>query len=139
MQKGYWNGEYAATFVAVLYKVGQAETQTWWQNRHIGQERQGILITYRGETWLIDNQHGEGYYKVTLGLGSPNVGHKSIANYEIIRELPENEWKRGIDREALKAESEAHDAWLEKNFPEQFAKLQALKEGLKAHREKYKL
>jgi hypothetical protein len=139
MKQGYWNGEPTATFVGVYYRVEKAETETWWQNRVIGTIRQGLLITYRKETWLIDNEHGDGYYKVTDGKGSPQCGHKSLGVYTVLRGIPDDEINTKLDKEGIDQEDHLHDKWLEKKYPEVYKRLQALKKSLNAHREKYKL
>lgn len=137
-QKGFWNGE-PATFNVVLYQVLPAEKETWWQNRHLGQQRQAVQITYGGQTWIIDNEHGDGYYKVTTGMGSPGCGHKSIDAHRIIRELPESEWKTEIDHAGLKAEQEMHDAWHKEHDPEGFERLMGLRETIREMQENRKL
>jgi hypothetical protein len=139
MLKGYWNGEPTATFEGVNYRVEKAETPTWWQNRVVGTIRQGILITYAGETWLIDNEHGDGYFKVTEGMGSPRCGHKSLGGYTIIDTISDSEIKTAVDRDGLTKEELQHDKWMQENFPETFERLQSLKRSLISHRETYKL
>jgi hypothetical protein len=132
LKPGYWNGE-PAQFKAVLYRVLEPETKTWWTISHVGEIRQAIQINYGGETWIIDNQHGDGYYKVTAGQGSPRCGHKSITDYEILGDVPEENWQIQYDHEAIKKENEAHDQWMARNHPEDHKKLMALREGLKEH------
>jgi hypothetical protein len=139
MRKGFWNGEPTATFVGVKYRVEKAEIETWWQNRVVGTIRQGLLITYGGETWLIDNEHGDGYYKVTTGMGSPRCGHKSLGNYTLLMGIPDDEINTDYEKEEIDWENRLHDTWLENNHPEVYKRMISLKESLLAHREKYNL
>jgi hypothetical protein len=136
MLTGYWNGDKSANFIGVIYKVDKAPTPTWWQNRVVGTERQGLMITYANQTWLIDNECGDGYYKLTEGLGSWRCGHKSLADYTIVREIPDEEIIMQYNEEKLAEETRLHDEWMEQNYPEDFKKLQALKASIRSFRNK---
>lgn len=138
LKQGYWNGE-PAQFKVVLYQVLKPKVATWWTNSHVGEIRQAIQITYGNQTWIIDNQHGDGYYKVTTGQGSPTCSHKSISDYEIIEDVPEEKWQKEYDHEAIRKENELHDQWMERNHPEEHKRMLALREGLKEHQRKYNL
>ena len=127
MQKGFWNGEDTATFVGVTYEVTKSDGELHWQNMFIGKRRQGVQITYEGSTWIIDNEHGDGFYKVTFGQGSPRCGHKSIFNPINIVEIPDNEINVEYDIEGLKSESEAHDKFMEEKNPEEFKRMVSLR------------
>jgi len=126
MQKGYWNGE-NATFVGVTYEVTKSEGPLHWQNRHIGQRREGIQITYGKETWIIDNQFGDGYHKVTVGLGSPTCGHKSVFNPINVFEIHDSGITKLIDWAGMEAENQAHDDYIKQVDPEAYERLQSLK------------
>lgn len=136
MLTGYWNGDKSANFIGVIYKVDKASTPTWWQNRIVGTERQGLIITYANQTWLIDNECGDGYYKLTEGLGSWRCGHKSLADYTIVKEIPDEEIITQYNEEKLAEESRLHDEWMEQNYPEDFKRLQALKASIRSFRNK---
>ncbi len=127
MKKGYWNGEHTATFVGVTYEVTQSDKELHWQNMFIGKRRQGIKITYNKSTWIIDNEHGDGHYKVTVGLGSPQCGHKSIFNPINVIEIPDDEINVKIDVDGFKAEDEAHDKFMEEKNPEEYKKIESLR------------
>lgn len=130
MKNGYWNGESTAVFSAIEYQPLQVENINHWQNRYVGKTRQAIKITYEGETWLIDNEHGDGYYKVTKGMGSPGCGHKSISKYLFIKDLDDSEIKVEYDYLALKKETAEQDEFIKINSPEDHKKLIALREML---------
>lgn len=136
MLTGYWNGDKSATFIGVIYKVDKAPTPTWWQNRVVGTERQGLVITYANQTWLIDNECGDGYYKLTQGFGMWQCGHKSLADYTIVKEVPDEEIITEYNSEKLAEESQLHDEWMEQNYPEDFKRLQALKASIRSFRNK---
>jgi hypothetical protein len=136
MLTGYWNGDKSANFIGVIYKVDKAPTPTWWQNRIVGTQRQGLMITYANQTWLIDNECGDGYYKLTEGLGSWRCGHKSLADYTIVKEIPDEQINKEYNGEKLAEESRLHDEWMEQNYPEDFKRLQALKASIRSFRNK---
>ena len=128
MQNGYWNGEPTATFVGVTYEVTKIEdTPLSWLNSHVGKRRQGIQITYSGQTWIIDNEHGDGYYKVTKGFGSPRCGHKSVTNPINVTEIPDCDINTFYNYPAMRAENEAHDKYIEQINPEEFKRLKSLR------------
>ena len=124
--KGFWNGE-RATFKGVTYEVTKPEVSTWWQSRFIGQRRQGIEVTYEESTWIIDNQHGDGFFKVTRGMGSPRCPHKSIHNPINVEYLNDSEINKMLDTEGLKAESDAHRDWMKENHPELYERSETLR------------
>jgi hypothetical protein len=128
--KGYWNGE-PATFIGVTYEVTKSEGELHWQNLHVGSRRQGIQITYQGETWIIDNENGDGYYKVTKGYGSPRCGHKSIFNSINIVIIEDLSIITIYNHIGLKLESLAQDEFIKKANPAEFQKLQGLREMIK--------
>lgn len=136
--QGFWNGE-PATFRGVTYELVEAPQPLWWQNCHVGQRRQGLEMTQGSETWIIDNEYGDGYYKVTIGMGSPRCGHKSVHNPINVEPIPDTDIRTVYDAEGLAIEATEHDDWMREKNPEEFERMQRLKAGLKAHQEKYKL
>lgn len=75
--KTYWNGEPCkATIVQVI--VGKAEKPTYWYADLEGTERQAVRVEQEGDVFYLDNQDGSGWMKVTVGMGSPQYGHKSL-------------------------------------------------------------
>jgi len=127
---GYWNGE-EAEIKGVTYEVTEAEGKMWWQNQFIGQRRQGIEITYQKKKWIIDNEYGDGFYKVIYGMGSPRVGHKSISNPIKIKHIKDNDINQIVDAVGLKEEQEENRKWAKEVDPEGFKKSEALRNALK--------
>jgi hypothetical protein len=95
----YWNGE-PAICRRVKVIMGPADP-AWWCASMEGETRDAVRIEYRGEVFYIDNQGGfeaeimglrgailgtratkpgDGWLKVTLGMGGPAYAHASIQN-----------------------------------------------------------
>lgn len=128
--KGYWNGS-DATFVGVTYEVTKPEELLWWQNMHIGATRQALMVTQQKSVWLIDNEHGDGYYKVTEGMGGFQCGHKSVINPKNVQHIPDFEINVVFDQEGLEAENEKHDQYIKVIDPEEYNRIQGIKRQLK--------
>lgn len=75
--KTYWNGEPANCRI-VNVQVGKAAKKTFWFSKLEGTVREAIQVKIKGESFLIDNENGEGWLKVTVGRGGPHYGHKSL-------------------------------------------------------------
>lgn len=132
--KGFWNGEHAATFTACIVKpIKNDKAPMHWYNVFAGEERQGIEITYGGEKWIIDNETGDGYYKVTTGMGSPSCGHKSYCEYEFVRYLPKEDMLIARSPMAEFSESNKIDEYQKANFPEEFEKNKRLLAALQSY------
>jgi hypothetical protein len=136
--KGFWNGE-PAKIEGITYEVSQAVLKNHWQNVHVGKRRQGLRITQGGETWIIDNEHGDGYYKVTKGMGMWRSGHKDVTNPQRIVIIPDGEIKATYDAESIKRENLEHDEFIKANDPEGYARILALRAGLAEHQRKYNM
>ncbi|MDB0602147.1 hypothetical protein PL373_13510 [Tenacibaculum maritimum] len=137
--KGYWNGE-NATFRGVTYEVTESkDTELHWQNTHVGKREQAIEITYNDHTWLIDNEHGDGFYKVTYGQGSPRCGHKSIDTPINIKTIPDEQIKMVVDTDAIKEEQKKHEEWSSKKNPKIYNQMLELRKSLEKHRKKHNL
>jgi hypothetical protein len=129
--KGYWNGEPTATFTACIIKPKEnTEKPMYWYNVFSGKERQAIEITYAGQTWIIDNNVGDGYLKVTKGQGSPSYGHKSLDNYDFVRYIPESELNIVYDRMLADEEQQEINEYQKMNYPEAFEQHQRLLKSL---------
>lgn len=133
--KGYWNGE-PATFVGVEYEVKEPEVNTWWQAQYVGEIRQGIEITYGGESWIIDNEHGDGFYKVTRGMGSPRCPHKSVSNISDndFTYISDENINTVLDKDMISVEHESHQCYLREHFPEAYKRSQALIKSMKSNK-----
>jgi hypothetical protein len=79
-----WNGEKCKARRVVI-RVGKADKPTYWYAHLEGQEIRAVEVDYRGEKFLIADEDGNGWHKVSVEGGGPHWGHKSIAG-EVIRE-----------------------------------------------------
>lgn len=84
----YWNGE-PTPCERVIVQVGRVENPDWWCAPFEGQERRAVRVNYRPEAdmvYLLDNEDGQGWHKVTTGMGGPQAGHKQLPDSsEILR------------------------------------------------------
>lgn len=63
----------------VTARVGEGDFENpQWFDEYVGTERKAVEVTYRQETFLIDDEDGTGWYKVTKGRGSPTVHHRRL-------------------------------------------------------------
>lgn len=86
MSDTFWNGE-PIPARKVIVRVGKAMRPTWWCAAYEGDEREAVEVNYGGIIYLLDNENGGGWYKVTTGRGSPFVTHLSLpTNSEVLRE-----------------------------------------------------
>lgn len=132
-QNGFWNGEHTATFTACIIKPHIVEDKPmYWCNVFAGTERQVIEITYAGQTWVIDNETGEGYIKVTEGMGSPSYGHKSFKGYDFVRYIPESEMHTSFNYPLEETERKMIDAYAKEKDPVEFERTQRLIAGMRS-------
>lgn len=137
MKKGFWNGE-PATFTVVEYEVTKSEEPLYWNNLNVGTRRQAIQIKQDEWIWLIDNQFGDGYYKVTAGKGMWTSAHKSITGPINVIYVPENKWITKIDHVGMKKENDAYEEWQKANHPDDYNRLQSLKKVIMSQQRKYR-
>lgn len=127
MIKGFWNGE-PAEITGVVYTVTKCDTTPiHWQNSCVGQKRQGVKILHKGSAFIIDNEDGQGYLKVTEGRGLMNYGHKTVMDPMFVREIPDEEVKKVYDDEGNKKQFITHEKWAAKNHPAAYKKLVELR------------
>lgn len=132
-KKGYWNGEPKAIFTACIVRLlSDDKHPLWWQNAFPGKEIQGIEVRFSTEIWIISNDDGTGYHKVTKGLGSPQCGHKSLSTFEFVRYIHENEMITKIDRDLIKENEKVIDDYQRFTNPKEYERLQYLKEAAMA-------
>jgi hypothetical protein len=72
-----WNGEPAAAETGTVI-IGKAERPTWWCAKLEGQRRKCVRVTYRGQTFFLDDEDGSGSRKVFEEGGGPKSYHASI-------------------------------------------------------------
>lgn len=91
----WWNGEPCLAERGTVV-VGAVETPTWWCAGMTGTRRRVVRVTYAGEVFYLDDEGhhspayeplnvpartsppGEGWAKVTEGMGSPRWPHSSV-------------------------------------------------------------
>lgn len=78
----YWNGE-PTPCRRVQVVVGHVATPTWWCKEFEGTIRRAVEVDYHGQKFYLDNEDypvepDAGWHKVTVGLGGPHWGHKSL-------------------------------------------------------------
>ncbi len=100
-EKTYWNGE-PALCRRVRVLVGKAPMPTWWCANLEGTERNAVEVSYGGRVFYLDDDEqlvrsglgapppyraGEGWWKVTVGQGGPEVGHAELPVSKVLREI----------------------------------------------------
>lgn len=134
--KGLWNGEPAQISV-VEYEVTKSDKPLYWNNLHVGTRRQALQVNQHGQSFLIDNQFGDGYYKVTEGKGMWRSGHKSIEKPINVKPLPDDQCITVYDHEGIKKEETTYEDWQKENYPEEYKRLQSLKKTIATHQKNY--
>jgi hypothetical protein len=130
--KGYWNGE-PAEFKGLEYTVTEVkETPLHWQNSEVGSRRQGIEIDFLGTKWIIDNEHGVGHSKVTIGRGSFQYGHASVKNPKDLEYIEDDKVVSEINFEGLKIQEQKFDLWATNKHPEEFKRLKSLRDSIRS-------
>ena len=79
----YWNGEPCEARICRVI-VGKAEKSTYWYADLEGTEREAVEVIYGDQTFYIDNEDQSGILKVTLGKGSPQKPHSSLAVERVV-------------------------------------------------------
>lgn len=121
--QGFWNGELAFFTACNIKLLYDEENIGWWQNARVGEIIQCIEITYGNQTWVINNDDGHGYFKVTKAMGDPWCPHKSIGKYEFIEYIPESEMIVEIDDDLHYKNHDIEWAYMRKVDPNRFRKL----------------
>lgn len=91
----FWRGKFNCTFKVVEYLTGNPRAVSHWQNLYIGKRRQGILLNIEGkEPMLIDNEFGQGFENITVGLGE--LPALVVVNSQVFEHytVPEEKWNR---------------------------------------------
>lgn len=56
----------------------EPSTPTWWFAGLGGTVRDAVEVTYGGRSFLLDDEDGRGWAKVTEGRGSPRRSHSGL-------------------------------------------------------------
>lgn len=79
----YWNGVRCPAR-RVIARVGHSPRSTWWCAELEGQERAAVEVTYGDHSFLLDDEDGSGWRKVTIGRGSPEWGHGGLPDDSVV-------------------------------------------------------
>lgn len=90
---GKWNYTQRVEFSCFEYEVGRVlDKPLHWQNKFVGTKRQGMKVAYGENAFYLDNEDGTAYKKVMNG-GGPELSHRSLSAFKVIRWLQKHEWK----------------------------------------------
>jgi hypothetical protein len=122
--KGFWNG-LPAEITPVTYEIGPhtIDAALWWSKRLEGKRRQGLKVEQDGNIFFIDNEYGDGYYKVTTGKGMPEYGHKSAHNPINIYYKSFVLTKRKVALKSLQKEQQSYFDWVKNTDAEAYTKM----------------
>jgi hypothetical protein len=135
--KCFWNGLPAHCMVINILVHSVKEPKAHWQNAFAGELRQAIVIEQNGYSFTIDNEHGEGWHKATVEMGSPSASSHHLLGYTTISEVKEEHIRREYNRSAQLIMHETYEGWVKVTFPDVHKKMVALKSGLDEHRKKF--
>ena len=85
-EQTYWNGE-PTPCRRVRVIVGESEKPTWWCAGLEGTVRRVVEVSYFEEPFYLDNEEGQGWWKVTAGGGGPDCGHAGLPVKKVLEEM----------------------------------------------------
>lgn len=134
-QAGYWNGEPTATFTACIIKPKEnTERPMHWYNPHAGTEMQALEVTQYGHSFIIWNDDGTGYHKVTKGRGMWTSGHRSFdGGYELVKYLPQSEMIKEYQPQVTAKFDRITEEYQERTNKAEYNKLKILTERMNAY------
>jgi hypothetical protein len=105
-RKTYWNDGDECEARRVRIIVGRSGWPGWWAEHLIGEQRDAVEITYRGDTFYIDDEDGRGWRKVTELKGDAMAPHGDLAAERVVgeRQKPHHRKRkrpRGTDHETF--------------------------------------
>lgn len=158
-QKYFWHGEPVKTDFGAAYVFEYPERPLWWYNFEcnwdvtLDKEKRdtvsvamlpAIKVTPKnGDSFYIANHYGIGAHKLRNG-GWPSHKHFSIgsdAKFEGVEELGSlrNVYSiREFDEVGFSQHEAKRERWQKENFPEEYARMQALKESFRIQRKEEK-
>ena len=132
MNKALWNGE-PCTFEVINVELTETDPRfpNYWGAAFLGQVRQAIRVQSWGEPFVIDNEDGSGYTKITKGAGMWTAAHRGIGPHRELGPVPRTEWNTGFNPRKCEADEATIRAyWMERD-PEGVKKSDALLAYLK--------
>ena len=73
----YWNGEPTPARKVTLKVAADTRYPHYWANHLVGTMRKAVEVTYNGQVFYLDDDHGQGWNKVLAG-GGPEWGHAEL-------------------------------------------------------------
>lgn len=131
--QGFWNGEIALFTACKVKLLYDEENIGTWQNARVGEIVQCIEITYNDKTFVINNDDGHGYFKVTAAMGDTWCPHKPVSKYEFLGYISESEIILEIDDDLHYKNHEIEFSYMRKVVPEKFKKLDEMMEKFKVY------
>lgn len=130
-ESGWWNGLAAKTTCCIIEVIPSTKKPLMWFNAFSGKTRQVVEVHQDDRHFIIDNQHGDGFHKVTEGMGSPSCGSKHFDEFKLIEYLEPAYWNRIYDEPQLAGETFIIEDYQERTNPEEFRKVKLLVQGLR--------
>jgi len=131
MKKGFWNYTEPTEYRVVLVRLAAvADPPLAWQNAFAGQTRQAVEVTdQKGYKFYIDNGDGSGLDKAESRGGPGQMSrHIQPGAFEIVAQVDEAQWQR-LDAQLWRDTDAAVEAWQKANHPQEYERLQALREA----------
>ncbi len=80
----FWEGEPAEARRVSIIVADDPRFPVYWATALIGQRRDAVEVTFRGQTFYLDDERyvdasASGWEKVTVGRGRPDHGHRELA------------------------------------------------------------
>jgi hypothetical protein len=137
MKDGFWNYTEPIKYRVVYVQLFPVkEPVLHWQNAFVGEIHQAVQVYHfrpDGECrpFLISNQDGSGIKKMEKGGGPDSQSWHIVLEACVIgNEVPEPLWNTWSEFATAHMEGIV-EQWQEENYPEQFKRLQALKQTIK--------
>lgn len=129
-----WHGKpVGVTFGICTVQKHEEKPLMWWNYEvHLGLLQIPVVrIQTDTAAFMISNHFGIGVYKLERG-GWPDLQHFGISGMFKART-----WgKTNFDQAGFQAREQARSAWQKENFPEEYAKVEALREAARKIRQK---
>lgn len=124
----FWNGEPCKVrFLYILIKPTECKNLAWWKPFE-GTIRQVAEVTLWGDPFIIDNEDGLGYAKLTGGgMWTQGSRHYDSVNYDIVCDVKEGEIVSVFSKEKYDETEACSDAYWRQRKPDEFERLQKLK------------
>lgn len=76
----FWNGEPCPARRVMVTVADDPAFPHYWARAEglIGREIPAVEVHYAGQMFYLDNRTGSGWAKVTVGRGSPQIGHSNV-------------------------------------------------------------